>query len=228
MTTLQKQISLFTEDQSTSLREDSPANHTAPQENEKEKKMIATSGRKCLERFERLPQSTLWAKTFLGYLVGTGGWYSKRCKLTWKLKGTKYNRSYFQLAASVRPTKEKEYGLLPTPQAIDGKGKGRKLRMKTGNRDPQKLGNWRGDLKDWANQGLLPTPSASDNRDRGGPTNPCVQKRIQNGKQVGLTMMIDGQLNPRFVAEMMGFPENWTELPFLNGYKDQFQDMETQ
>lgn len=26
-----------------------------------------------------------------------------------------------------------------------------------------------------------------------------------------------GQLNPRFVAEMMGFPPNWTELPFLRG-----------
>nr|WP_235904497.1 hypothetical protein [Arcticibacter tournemirensis] len=26
-----------------------------------------------------------------------------------------------------------------------------------------------------------------------------------------------GQLNPRFVAEMMGFPPNWTELPFLPG-----------
>ncbi|MBB5440631.1 hypothetical protein HDC92_004334 [Pedobacter sp. AK017] len=28
-----------------------------------------------------------------------------------------------------------------------------------------------------------------------------------------------GQLNPRFVAEMMGFPVNWTELPFLGGEK---------
>jgi hypothetical protein len=26
-----------------------------------------------------------------------------------------------------------------------------------------------------------------------------------------------GQLNPRFVAEMMGFPYNWTEKPFRNG-----------
>ena len=25
------------------------------------------------------------------------------------------------------------------------------------------------------------------------------------------------QLNPQFVAEMMGFPPNWTELPFLSG-----------
>src|SRR5690606_19842362 len=27
----------------------------------------------------------------------------------------------------------------------------------------------------------------------------------------------NGQLNPRFVAEMMGFPKDWTELPFLRG-----------
>nr|WP_262891636.1 hypothetical protein [Sphingobacterium arenae] len=26
-----------------------------------------------------------------------------------------------------------------------------------------------------------------------------------------------GQLNPRFVAEMMGFPKDWTELPFRHG-----------
>lgn len=25
------------------------------------------------------------------------------------------------------------------------------------------------------------------------------------------------QLNPRFVAEMMGFPANWMELPFQQG-----------
>lgn len=27
----------------------------------------------------------------------------------------------------------------------------------------------------------------------------------------------DGLLNPRFVAEMMGFPVDWTEYPFANG-----------
>lgn len=27
----------------------------------------------------------------------------------------------------------------------------------------------------------------------------------------------NGQLNPRFVAEMMGFPKDWTELPFRRG-----------
>ena len=27
----------------------------------------------------------------------------------------------------------------------------------------------------------------------------------------------NGQLNPRFVAEMIGFPKDWTELPFRHG-----------
>jgi DNA (cytosine-5)-methyltransferase 1 len=35
------------------------------------------------------------------------------------------------------------------------------------------------------------------------------------------------QLNPRFVAEMMGFPPNWTELPFLNGEQKVSKDTET-
>jgi hypothetical protein len=65
-------------------------------------------------------------------------------------------------------------------------------------------------------RGMLPTPNASDNRDRGGPKDAAIQQRLEIGKQVGLTMMIDGQLSPRFVAEMMGFPPNWLELPFQN------------
>lgn len=37
------------------------------------------------------------------------------------------------------------------------------------------------------------------------------------------------QLNPLFVAEMMGFPLMWTVLPFLspNGGRNQSKDMET-
>jgi len=35
----------------------------------------------------------------------------------------------------------------------------------------------------------------------------------ENGKNI--------QLSTRFVAEMMGFPKNWTELPFLNGEQNQ-------
>jgi len=45
-------------------------------------------------------------------------------------------------------------------------------------------------------------------------------KVAANGLQIAemdLTTSKTSQLNPRFVAEMMGFPPNWTELPFQNG-----------
>jgi hypothetical protein len=43
------------------------------------------------------------------------GWSSRRCALTWRLVGTPFNRSYFQLQVSVLPTEETESGLLLTP-----------------------------------------------------------------------------------------------------------------
>lgn len=36
------------------------------------------------------------------------------------------------------------------------------------------------------------------------------------------------QLNPLFVAEMMGFPVDWTVLPFQSGETKASKDMETQ
>jgi len=56
-------------------------------------------------------------------------------------------------------------GLLPTPQAIDGQGEGRPLRLKKDmKRNPDTPGSWRGDLKDHITMMnmLLPTPQASD------------------------------------------------------------------
>jgi hypothetical protein len=200
-------------------------------------------------------------------LVGMEGWYSTRCKLTWKLKGTKYNRLYFQLQVSAlaptegtgfgllptvksqqdcKPQREltngknishktgTEYGihlsqmakagLLPTPQAIDGNGTGRELRLKKDcNRDPNQPGSWRGDLKDYAIQGMLPTPATRDYK--GARSTESLEEAGRNQTnslpdafaQPGKT----SQLNPRFVLEMMGFPPDWTELPFLNGETNQ-------
>jgi hypothetical protein len=39
---------------------------------------------------------------------------------------------------------------------------------------------------------------------------------------------INSLLNPQYVEEMMGFPENWTLLPFLNGETNQLKPTETQ
>jgi hypothetical protein len=141
--------------------------------------------------------------------------------------------------------------LLPTPQAIDGSGKGRALRMKTGNRNPDSVGSWRGDLKDYAHMDLLPTPRANDSEKRGqisadprnglpglavngflptqtassdakgGCTRPN-EKRQNDTLAHSIHGMVGepgktSQLNPRFVLEMMGFPPDWTELPFQSG-----------
>ena len=73
MTTSQKQISLFTEEQLTSLQEASPASPTAPQESASEKTMSATYGLKCLEQYEKFNRVGLLAKMFPALLIGRGG-----------------------------------------------------------------------------------------------------------------------------------------------------------
>ena len=341
MKMLQLSILDAIEEASISSRGDSLANPTQAQENEKEKKTNAIYGQKCLEQFEKLNPNGLWAKTFADLLIGMEVWYSTRCNLSWRLKGTKSNRFYFQLLASTRRTEEIESGLLltptavmtdespekmraraekngykngtkygsllsqvkygmlptptagdgmrginantttfengrfvrtsqttgtkfgaslgqaaatgllPTPQAIDGSGKGRPLRPKPGRKDYEKMGNWRGDLKDFATQGMLPTPMARDYmgartpqkweedkakyKEKGQdlqmslrqmarlqilPTQESIEEEKTNGKT--------SQLNPRFVEEMMGFPENWTVSPFLSGETNPSRPTETQ
>jgi hypothetical protein len=224
--TLQKQTSLFTEAQLMFLPEDSHASRTAWPESVKAKTMSATSGRTCLEQYQRFSPATLWAKTFPALLIGTEGWYSKRCKLTWKLKGTKSHRLYFQLAALTRPIEGTEYGLLPTPVVMDTNGGNlekidqRRARAKAKGINGNGFGVT---LTELANRGMLPTPTARDLRSGFSQGSKAFEKRKLQSRGVNLHEHIQReigqnfQLNPRFVMEMMGFPPDWTELPFLNG-----------
>jgi hypothetical protein len=120
------------------------ANPTVQPANEKEKKTSATCGRKCLEQFGKFNRATLWAKTFAGLLIGMEGWYSTRCRLTWKLKATKCCRFYFQLQVSTLPIDVIESGLLPTVQT-----QGLKVCDQNGKTQFMELG-------------LLPTPTVMD------------------------------------------------------------------
>ena len=273
METLQKQTSPFGEDELTSLQVVFPANHTAQQENGSEKQTNAIYGQKCLELYERYNHATSWGKTFMDLLIGTGDWFSTRCKLTWKLSDTKYNRSYFRLVPSTLPTEEKELGLLPTPTtqeithpnaeiseagrriATNGNTHSMNLADRAirgliptpdcSDRRSDKSRQW--GLTNYARNGLLPTPRASkiSGGDRADfspslpglmikgllPTPDAASGKTgymgknRQGKQQNLETVIRNsddsltsqQLNPQFVGEMMGFPENWTALPFLNG-----------
>jgi len=272
MKILSKQTSLFTEETSTFLQEVSHANLTAKQVKDLEKRMTDTSGQKCLEQYKKLSQSTLWGKMFLELLVGMKGWYSTKCRLTWKMKGTKYNRLYFQLYPSTHHTEGIGSGLLPTPLAQEGPG-GSAMKLSDAvdiaiGRNPKYYTPTKRDIQKL--KGLLPTPreaaargNCSKDRGKGNledaiakmmlPT-PCVRdykgdRKLTNGKNMtakgeekGLSLeqsarILTGnaestsktsQLNPRFVLEMMGFPPDWTELPFQNGETSQLKREEMQ
>ena len=90
-------------------------------------------------------------------------------------------------------------GTLPTPIAGDWKGQLRKDGTVSM-------------LSGKATLGELPNPNI--------PFQNSTDTQIQDGKP--------SQLNPLFVAEMMGFPPDWTILPFQNGEKNPLEDTETQ
>jgi hypothetical protein len=263
------------------------ASHIQQPESGLERKTSDTCGPKCLEQYGKFNHVGLWAKTFSALLIGTGDWYSTRCKLTWKLKGTKYNRLYFQLQASTLPTKGTEFGLLhtemlPTPTMYDyNSARHPELWEKDKKKYAEKGINLQCGLKQMNVLGLLPTPTASDihhaervqklkesgaetmasrkngaNRPNGlmdyldfnqmlpTPTaqefrdsqlTPEQAKKLDKGgrvlRRLGTLDLLEAgttsQLNPQFVLEMMGFPPNWTELPFLNGETNQSKPPET-
>ena len=246
MQTSRKQISMFTEEEFQSCQAASLVNPTQALESDSEKRMNATCGPKCLEQFEKFNHVGSWAKTFSDLLIGMEGWYSKRCKLTWKLKGTKSNRLYFQLVQSTPHTSDKEFGsapilptpttgadqktqyqqggrslmnymdfheMLPTPNKYDyNTSRSKETFEKAKEHWAEKGVNLQMPLKQMATNGLLPTPRAQEaDKITGKENQNSVTKVIRS--QTGTT----SQLNPPFVAEMMGFPTDWTILPFLSG-----------
>jgi hypothetical protein len=203
---------------------------------------------------------------FTELLIGMEGWYSKKCKLTWKMQGTKYKRLYFRLQVLTLPTNEIEFGLLPTAVASDATtgaiiGKNDKVIItKTGM--PRKINQNGTDgsvgLARLGKLGMLPTPRAraaggntSNDRNKGNledviakmmlPTPNASEgekycKTYNKNSQMGtaLTPLMNqitgksSQLKPQFVMEMMGFPPDWTLLPFLNGEQKALKEEETQ
>jgi hypothetical protein len=83
-------------------------------------------------------------------------------------------------------------------------------------------------LKQLAANGMLPTPTATSDP-KGGCTrpDPSGQRDTLAHAMHDPTHGKTSQLNPRFVAEMMGFPVNWTESAFQSGEPNQSKPTET-
>lgn len=152
-------------------------------------------------------------------------------------EGTPYSRLYFRLAPSMPRIAGTECGLLPTAMTqglkIHGKNGSEPIAitmLPTPNASEaekyavtfnphSQMG--RG-LTAMAMNNLLPTPTASDYQSPGkhGTGAPDLRTTVlsKTGK--------NSRLSPLFVAEMMGFPPDWTALPFQPGAGNPLKPME--
>jgi DNA (cytosine-5)-methyltransferase 1 len=164
------------------LTGDSLANHSAMQEKEKGQMMNATSGARCFEQYKKLNPNTSSQKMSLVSQILMGDWYSSRCALTWKLKGTKFNRLLFLLHPKTHRTDEIGFGLLPTTpiaSEVPRSEKFAKGRTMSPSEYAMKIG-------------LLPTPRTSDER---------MHWRTENWKGDDLGSEINHRLGTRSQLE---------------------------
>lgn len=110
------------------------------QEKKKEMKMNATCGERCIEQSNRFPRLSLSQKMCRDYLLRSTRFYSSKCALTWKTKGTKFNRLLFQLVALTLHTEGTGFGLSLSPTITlkgnyNRKGASKKKRERIRNSD---------------------------------------------------------------------------------------------
>jgi hypothetical protein len=163
------------ETQLTLWQEDSPANRSQLQENERELTMTAISGLKCLESSKKPNQDGLLERMFLGSSI----WHSTMCKLTWKENITKSGNSYYRLLPSMRTTEETESSLLPTPTAQQY-GTSQNGKRKDGTTYKQA---GKPSLHTMARHNLWPTPTVHGNNNRKG-----ISKKAGDGLATAVKM----------------------------------------
>lgn len=232
MKTLKNQISASGETVSTCLPEVSPVNRSRSQENAKEQRTTATCGPRCSVSFGLFDRDGSLGKTFTASLIGRTGWSSTRCVLTWKRQDTRCSRTLYRLAVSALPTDGTDaglsptvqtQGLLPTPTAIDA-GSGRI------NRSPSPRAAERPTIALAAKRGLLPIPTVNDATNASLPISQANRKSGIAKEAMQSDEYLTGtgsRLNPLYVTEMMGFPENWLVSPFLRGAENRSKPAET-
>jgi hypothetical protein len=99
--------------------------------------------------------------------------------------------------------------LLPTPRANQVNG----CNLNSENLANRNKGNLEETVAKWVT-GILPTPTKSDFQHRNKSENWEGSDLVST---ISETHGRNSQLNPLFVGEMMGFPPNWTVLPFQSG-----------
>ena len=163
------------------------------------------------------------------------------------------SRCLFRLVPSVPRTEGTAYGLLPTPMARDYSPRGpnclqkglpeiiREMLLPTPT--ATEIHHWQR-VERWKRQGRTSMHETEDGEKNPNgltdfldfhgllPTLEHIGRKGKNPQQGGLPDFFaqtgrSFQLNPLFVAEMMGFPTSWTVLPFLPGGSSPSRDTGT-
>lgn len=212
------------EGQLTLFPEDSHASRLVLPGSSEARKMTATSGQKWLGLSKNSGPLGLLEKMLLESLE----WHSPKYFLNWKPVGIGQGHFLFQLALSGLDTGDTESQLWPTPKAsLRGDCPSErnrrspdlsaavKMRATPTAQDYKRRGPN-------SNQQGLPeqvrmynTPTAQD-----GPNSTFPKSQINRGSLVGDVMREagateakeKGQLNPRWVEWLQGFPVGWTEI----------------
>ncbi len=222
----------------TSSPEDSPANPSAPQGNEKPKTTPDGSGPNTLESYAWWDPDTCSWKTSQVSLLPEWETYSE----TWPRQGMTRNGKAYQRQRLVPPISGGGSSLWPTPVAQDDQKTpeahmAMKQRMPGGPR--QKPTSLTVVVKG-VERGLWPTPTVADsrstrnatvrNRESEGHPGTTLTDAVEmwptptssdgtggpgsSGRDGGpnLRTATGGQLNPMWVEWLMGFPAGWTDL----------------
>ena len=187
------------------------------------------------------------------YTVSGRNTSSRPSAVILSVKDIPSSRCLFRLVPSVPRTEGTVYGLLPTPIASDFKVRGpgsqqkglpeiiREMLLPTPT--ATEIHHWQR-VERWKRQGRTSMHETEDGEknpngltdflDSHGllPTLEHIGRKGKNPRQGGLPDSFaqtgrSFQLNPLFVAEMMGFPTSWTVLPFLPGGSSPSRDTGT-
>ena len=187
------------------------------------------------------------------YTVSGRNTSSRPSAVILSVKDIPSSRCLFRLVPSVPRTEGTVSGLLPTPIASDFKVRGpgsqqkglpeiiREMLLPTPT--ATEIHHWQR-VERWKRQGRTSMHETEDGEKNPNgltdfldfhgllPTLEHIGRKGKNPRQGGLPDSFaqtgrSFQLNPLFVAEMMGFPVNWTVSPFLPGGSNPSRDTET-
>ena len=187
------------------------------------------------------------------YTVSGRNTSSRPSAVILSVKDIPSSRCLFRLVPSVPRTEGTVYGLLPTPMARDYSPRGpnclqkglpeiiREMLLPTPT--AAEIHHWQR-VERWKRQGRVSMHETEDGEKNPNgltdfldfhgllPTLEHIGRKGKNPRQGGLPDSFaqtgrSFQLNPLFVAEMMGFPVNWTVLPFLPGGSSPSRDTGT-